>query len=256
MSNGKSLKVRCAMAKPRCPECKKPISTAKKAFEDASRAHQIYRNAEGEVVPGVTTVLREIQEAEFLIKAAHREGLLGVEWDEYCRQAAQVGTLVHSMIESYYKGAAGEPVDLQDYTPRQVQIAENAWTSFAKWADENKFEPLFIEIQMASKEFGGTADIIGHMAGQLYVADIKTGDDIYESQEVQIEAYARLFEEYAEAHPELQLDVSNLKTAILKPAREKDGKCRFIPYERDPYAWHLFCLALDVRKTRQARRAR
>lgn len=243
------------MSKERCPSCKKPINPAKKSFEEASRAHQIYRNAAGEVVPGVTSVLHEIQEFEFLLKRAHHIGLLGVEWDEYCHQAAQTGTLVHLMIERYWRKDA-TMLDLQDFTPRQMEIATHAFASFSAWAQENEVKPLFIELQMASREFGGTVDMIGHVNGQLYVLDIKTGDDIYESNEIQIEAYAKLVEEYAEAHPEAELDVSNLQCAILKPAREKGGKCRFIPYPRDPYAWHLFCLALEVRKTRQARKTR
>jgi hypothetical protein len=63
-----------------------------------------YRNSKGEKVPGTTTIIGRFKESGGLIQWAYNRGKDGLELYESRDKAAELGTIVHSMVEAYIRG--------------------------------------------------------------------------------------------------------------------------------------------------------
>jgi hypothetical protein len=63
-----------------------------------------YFTASGERVPGVTTIIGRFKESGALIQWAYNRGKEGLELYESRDKAAELGTIVHEMVEAYIKG--------------------------------------------------------------------------------------------------------------------------------------------------------
>ena len=156
-------------------------------------AHQRYYTKDGILVPGVTTVL-SILAKPALIPWANKLGLQGIEVGKFVDSLGDVGTLCHSIIESYLKK---QEVDYSDYTPNQRVLAENASKKFFEWEQKNDFQVLQSEFQLVSEKhfFGGTVDIYCIFNGEKTLIDIKTSKATYPEHFTQVAAYKILLEE-------------------------------------------------------------
>lgn len=141
-----------------------------------------YRDAEGNTLPGVTTILKQV-DIQFLIGIANKMGLKGREtygpkgeWE----RAADIGTCAHARIEAFIKGATLTPaqwclswteVDLSaSVVPGDVQkvaaamdlfsASTPAYESFLKWADGREFKGRTEVGLVHSQGFGGTIDYL------------------------------------------------------------------------------------------------
>ena len=130
----------------------------------ARRQRQRYYLGSGEEVVGVTTALGVIAKPA-LIKWANNLGLQGIDSSRYVDELATIGTLAHYMIQCHLTGT--EP-DLGDYTPNQIDRAENACLSYFEWEKGKHTETLLSEQPLVSEALavGGTPDWYGLLNGQ------------------------------------------------------------------------------------------
>ena len=212
-----------------------------------TRQHTVYKTSDGERLPGVTTVINELGwNKNMLIAWSRREALAGIDPDKIKNEAAKPGTLTHSFIEGHIKG---EKVDTSDFTENQIELAKNSYFAFVEWEKAMKPKYLGTEIQLVSEKyrFGGTADMIGEIGGELVLADWKTSKGIYPEMTIQIAAYKIAYEEM---NPGKKVHHGG----ILRLDRETSAyDYHDISSKKMEWGWEVFqhCLALYALKKKK-----
>ena len=212
-----------------------------------TRQHTVYKTSDGERLPGVTTVINELGwNKNMLIAWSRREALAGNDPDKIKNEAAKPGTLTHSFIEGHIKG---EKVDTSDFTENQIELAKNYYFAFVEWEKAMKPKYLGTEIQLVSEKyrFGGTADMIGEIGGELVLADWKTSKGIYPEMTIQIAAYKIAYEEM---NPGKKVHHGG----ILRLDRETSAyDYHDISSKKMEWGWEVFqhCLALYALKKKK-----
>lgn len=158
-----------------------------------SKAHTVYKTSDGRRVPGTTTITGLLNKP-YLITWANKLGLEGVDSTKYRDEAADVGTLAHAMIQAHLEGTE---VDEDQYSPIDVDLAQNAVISYFEWEKQHDINPIKCEWAMVSDSllFGGTIDCYCMLDGIPTLLDFKTGKAIYDEYFVQLAAYRELLEE-------------------------------------------------------------
>ena len=212
-----------------------------------TRQHTVYKTSDGERLPGVTTVINELGwNKNMLIAWSRREALAGNAPDKIKTESAKPGTLTHSIIEGHIKG---EKVDTSDFTENQIELAKNSYFAFVEWEKAMKPKYLGTEIQLVSEKyrFGGTADMIGEIGGELVLADWKTSKGIYPEMTIQIAAYKIAYEEM---NPGKKVHHGG----ILRLDRETSAyDYHDISSKKMEWGWEVFqhCLALYALKKKK-----
>lgn len=158
---------------------------------------QGYRNSKGEKIPGVTTIIGRFKESGALIRWAYNRGKNGLELYDSRDKAAELGTIVHSMVEVYINGKSWDDL-IKDLSRDDYESVMSAFTAFREWFEANKFKVLEHEIQLVSEEyqFGGTPDAIAEDSkGRIVLIDFKTSDGVYSDYLYQLGAYKILWNE-------------------------------------------------------------
>jgi len=154
-----------------------------------TKSHQVYKNAAGKQVPGVTTVIGILEKPAIhnWIAKITREGH---DWAKYRDEAGDIGTLAHALILSYFRE---ENADTSDYSKEQIDQAENAFLFFLDWAKGKKFIPILVEKPLVSEsmQVGGCLDFYGKIDGGIILTDFKTGG-IYDEAYIQTCAYREM----------------------------------------------------------------
>ena len=158
-----------------------------------AKAHQRYKTSTGEPCVGVTTVLG-VMNKPALVAWANRLGLDGYEVGKYVDALANIGTLIHYLIECDITGQ--EPV-LGDYTANEIETAKEAFKKWTAWKSKVEFKLLGSELQVVSDtlKVGGTCDVYAEINGKKTVLDIKTSKACYSEQRTQVVAYAEIMKE-------------------------------------------------------------
>lgn len=197
---------------------------------------------DGTRVPGATTIVNQLDKP-YLVKWANKLGKEGIDVTEYVNNSAKLGTLIHSMIESYVENK----VFIRDINDKSIsdehysiatQILDN---NFIKWFNSHKFELIFCEKPYVSEDykFGGFVDCYCKLDGKYTIIDFKTSKEITLEQIVQVSSYVRLF--YENNLPVEQLLILNVKKELNSKIEEKYLQADKI----EPY-WNLFKCLLDV----------
>ena len=162
-----------------------------------SKAHTIYKTSDGLRVPGATTITGLLAKP-YLITWANKLGLEGIDSTKYRDEAADVGTLAHAMIQAHL---TGEDLDMEQYAPVTIDLAENAVISYFEWEKQHKIEPILCEKPLVSEShrYGGTVDCYCLLDGVPTLLDFKTGKAIYDEYFVQLAAYKALLHEHGYA---------------------------------------------------------
>lgn len=165
----------------------------KDKLKGVSKAHIRYKTSDGKVVPGATTITGLLNKP-YLIKWANNLGLEGIDSTTYTDEAAKIGTLAHALIQADLQG---EELDMRQFSPVQVDLAENAVLSWYEWKKHHDISPVFCEKPFVSDKmkYGGTVDCYCMLDGRPVLLDFKTGKAIYEEYFVQLAAYAELLRE-------------------------------------------------------------
>jgi len=166
---------------------------------------QPYKLADGARAPSVTTILSGIGwNKEVLMRWANRIGLEEGKSLDDAREAADIGTIVHAMIEGFRKG---EAVDLGKVPDALREPAETAYRSFLRWSDGSVQEPLGVELRMVSENhrFGGTCDYVyRNKDSKVCLLDYKTSAGVYVDHLLQVCGYGLLWDD---AHPEMPIEL-------------------------------------------------
>lgn len=161
---------------------------------DFLSSHTRYKNASGQKIPGVTTVLNLLAKPA-LLHWAWNEGAAGRKMEASRQVAADIGTVAHGLCEAYLRGMT---LETDNVTPEILGKAETSYLRFLEWFDKAGLSVVATEVQLVSEKMqvGGTADIVAKTAdGELWLADLKTGKAIYDEMYLQAATYAAMWEE-------------------------------------------------------------
>lgn len=215
------------------------MSAANDMILDLKAPHQVYRTKDGEKVPGVTTVLQQLNKPAipYWTGCEEREGILRTMGSTraWTRQelrlqlpinsktgkpvlfaetkrdkAADVGTVAHAMVEAWHLGKTLSRQGIEDALYESALVP---FGRFKQWWGDSGLTLLHAELQMVSESWrvGGTADQIGRdRQGRVVLWDTKTGKPWYEGrpyreQIAQAVAYAQM---YQEVHGEVVEEIS------------------------------------------------
>ena len=153
------------------------------------KAHIRYKNKNGDIIPGVSTIANMLDKPA-LAPWANKLGLKGIDSNAYSREMGAIGTLAHSMIMAELKN---EKLDISDYSQEQISKAENSFLSWLEWCKGKELSPILIEAPLISEQyqFGGTLDFLGLIDKTLILGDYKTGG-IWREAYIQTCAYRQL----------------------------------------------------------------
>ncbi len=152
-----------------------------------------YRTADGESVPGVTTVTGLLAKPS-LMRWANKLGLQGIDAGAYTERTARVGSLAHAMISA---ALLGEDFTAPDAAPEELEQARRSLAQFLAWREGHSLRPVHCESAFVSERlrYGGTVDCYCVLDGEPVLLDFKTGRSIYPEYFVQLAAYAQLLRE-------------------------------------------------------------
>ncbi len=162
-------------------------------LKKASKAHTRYYLADGTLVPGATTISGLLNKPA-LVKWANNLGLQGIDSTKYVDKAANVGTLIHALVEGHI---TGKPVDTSDFTALEIELAQNGFYKYLDWEKQHKVEPIFNEEKFVSEKYkyGGTLDFYCKVDGKYTLVDFKSGKGIFNEHFLQVSGYANLLKE-------------------------------------------------------------
>lgn len=162
-------------------------------LKKASRAHTRYYLADGTLVPGATTISGLLNKPA-LVKWANNLGLQGIDSTKYVDKAANVGTLIHALVEGHI---TGKTVDTSYFTALEIELAQNGFYKYLDWEKQHKVEPIFNEKQFVSEKYryGGTLDFYCKVDGKYTLVDFKSGKGIFNEHFLQVSGYANLLNE-------------------------------------------------------------
>jgi hypothetical protein len=153
-------------------------------------AHTIYRLANGDRVPSVTTILGVLNKPA-LITWAWKCGMDGVDYRTVRDSSAGIGTLTHALITDHL---LRKPTDMHEFSQDTIDVAEDLFAIYLDWERGHDIKCIEIEKPLVCEatKFGGTLDFYGTIDGKLTLMDFKTTGDIYPEQFYQLSAYRHL----------------------------------------------------------------
>src|SRR5262245_1664474 len=203
------------------------------------KAHTRYYDADGTLLPGVTTIVRVLgSNPEPLLTWANNEGLAGRDTRKIKDETATIGSLAHYAVQCQLTGA--QP-DLTDYTANQAERAQYALNAFQSWRDEHHFVPELIEQHLVSEEhkYGGTIDCWGRLDGQPVLVDFKTSSNVYIEHKIQVGAYWKLLQENG-------YDVKGVRILRIPRVPDEEFQEHILTGKQVLLAWGIFWRALQI----------
>jgi hypothetical protein len=198
--------------------------------------HAPYRLQDGSIVPGVTTILKELSQGEGMQYWAWDLGRQGLDYKEVRDAAGRVGTLAHHLIACHLNC---QKPSASVFSPAEVDKAGICFRKYLAWEKENPLTPVMIEEPLASETFkyGGTPDLLAEINGEFILLDFKTGGGIYDSYFCQLAAYRKLLEEQS-------WPVAGARIIRISPDENDRIEVAIAPdYDRD---WQIFQHALGI----------
>jgi len=157
------------------------------------KEHQKYLLSDGTQVPGGSTISKLGDSVEGLIYWAWDLGRQGKDYRKVSKEACDVGTLAHFMIEAYLNSFV---CDLSDYEQELIDKALVSYAKFTDWWETQDLQVVATEIQLVNEEYryGGTIDLVAkNSKGDHVLLDFKTSKKISESYWRQVAGYASLW---------------------------------------------------------------
>lgn len=171
---------------------------------------QKYKNAAGDVVPSVTTILANLGWSAFGLKwwsfeqgkLAGRAGEMEKTIRDVQEKLADAGTLCHLFAQQDVQGTAHSAPP--DTDPAVLQKAEDNFASYLSWKARTKLEIVAAEVRLVSEkcQYGGRPDGIVLFNGEPGLIDFKSSKELYPDTIAQLAAYSNMWDE---VHPEMPL---------------------------------------------------
>jgi len=207
----------------------------------------------GEEYPSVTTILSVIAKpalvywaGKVVAEEAVRRVSAGEELDVRSLAStpnkrrgdkADVGSIVHSVLEAY---ADGEQV-----APEQVPSDARSYVcSLREWLAEHNAEVLHSEATVIHQEprYAGTVDAVMRLNGKTLLVDVKTGKGVYKEAGLQLAAYRYAdFIGYADGSSEKMPEVDGAMVLHVTPDGTTD-----VPFPADRETHKVFLAALTL----------
>ena len=149
---------------------------------------------DGTQVPGATTITKLLNKP-FLVAWANKLGKKGIDVNEYVKDTAKIGTLIHGIVESHI---TGEAIDIPEtVSDNELEQAEKAFLRFKEWEDKQNIEYLGVEKTLVSEiyKYGGIIDCYCKLNNIYSVVDFKTSKDISYEHFLQTSSYIQLLKE-------------------------------------------------------------
>lgn len=203
-----------------------------------------YRNAAGRKVPGVTTVLKNVQtmDGDILCSWAAKLARAGQDWRQVRSAAGDHGTMLHELCETKLPHALADgdrPAAATDEAWEKLKLtyaAVRAW-----WLRET---PVIISAEEAlvseRYQFGGTYDALVEWRGQPWLLDYKTGSQVGAKEVAQMAAYREMLDECKGVRP--------VGAVLVHAPTKEPGYVRpvVLPTEALDAGWRLFLAGLEV----------
>lgn len=205
------------------------------------KAHQRYRIKSGIIVPGVTTIIGQLDKPA-LVYWANNLGLKGISYRKALDQAANVGTIAHYLVECFFKK---EKPFLDEFTARDIQQAQVAFQNFKEWWASQDLNVIASEIRLVSEEYryGGAIDCVAKAAdGNIVLLDIKTSKSIYPEMHYQLAAYQYMWNENRPKQP--------IDRAFIIRLSKEDGSISFHAMGDLAIEWQIFLHLRDLYELR------
>lgn len=173
--------------------------------------------------PSVTTVLDAFPKGPALT-TWHKS--LGFNADIVLAKAAEKGSRIHDAIKEYVDGKKlvfGEVVNGLFHSNYSLEEWEMI-SRFVEFWTTYKPKLIAAEVTIVSELYrlGGTLDLVFELNNENWVLDTKTGNNIYDSHEFQIAAYAKMWNE---ENPDYAVDRCGiLHLDALTRGADKQGK--------------------------------
>jgi len=166
------------------------MTSSEQKVAKKAKAHIVYKLKDGTRVPGTTTITG-VMDKPALVYWANNIGLQGIDVRKYVDELSITGTLAHYMVECHL---TGKTADMADYTPNQIDLAENAVLKYFEWEKGKTIEPIGNEMALVSQKhrFGGMCDFYCNLNGVPTLIDFKTCKALYNEHFTQVVAYANL----------------------------------------------------------------
>ena len=154
-----------------------------------------YVLADGTRAPSVTTIINQNLgwNKNVLMNWAKRQTMIGKDADAVLKEAADIGTLLHLLIEGHQRGF---DVDTGDFTRNQTEKALVSFGGYLEWVEKVQFKALASETVVVDEEqrVAGTIDCVGKVGDDLVVIDWKTSKYLYKEHKIQVAKYINLLE--------------------------------------------------------------
>jgi len=233
-----------------------------------------YYNPDGELIPGVTTLLKGYPKPALVDWAArtvaewagdNKDDLADLKPSEVTKRALEAfrgdrtgamsrGKTIHELAEHLMKG---EEVEVPYSEERNVDM-------FLRWVDDFHVQPVGSEIVIVNTGWGycGTADLLCYVGDDLALVDYKTGrTGIWPETALQLAAYA-----WAESYVDpVTGDLRPMPLAPQEPVSEakpegtarldvvaalwlQDDKYELVPVDAGKNTWQTFLYVAQVSK--------
>jgi len=205
-----------------------------------------YKNKAGKIVPSVTTVIKNIGWSTGMLMAwQNRLWEQGKDPRKASKEACDIGTLTHELIEHWIFGQ-DEYEPEEGVTNQMIIDASDGLNKYIKWSEDNNVEYLESEIRVVSEEYqyGGTADCIAKIDGEIVLIDFKTSKGVYDSHLVQLGAYKNVIEEQTGYKIDRCMVVRIAKGELAEG--EERIQPHYIPNEIIETGWDTFKVARDL----------
>lgn len=154
-----------------------------------------YVLADGTRAPSVTTIINQNLgwNKNVLMNWAKRQTMIGKDADAVLKEAADIGTLLHLLIEGHQRGF---DVDTGDFTRNQTEKALVCFGGYLEWVEKVQFKALASETVVVDEEqrVAGTIDCVGKVGDDLVLIDWKTSKYLYKEHKIQVAKYINLLE--------------------------------------------------------------
>jgi hypothetical protein len=186
-------------------------------------AHPTYRNANGDKLPSVTTILSRFKEAGGLIHWAWQLGMEGKDYRQVRDAAADAGTIANLMVEADIRGYRQPQIPvmpsfpvfemnsdkewinnlthyIEDYKKWEEEKdkwekATKAFEAYKEWKSQTQLVSEYTEVSLTCEchQTGGTLDTI-LVQNKRSMGDWKSSNAIYLEYLIQLAAYKHLWE--------------------------------------------------------------
>ena len=152
-----------------------------------------YYRRNGNYYPSVTYVLSYYPKGKFFEDWLKKVGYAS---EHIVKRAAEEGTQVHELAETYLNG---EELKFLDERGRP-QYNPDVWQMFLRFVEFwEEFKPTLIETEVHlfsdQLKVAGTCDLIVEINGEIWLLDLKTSNQLQSTYELQTAVYGQCYEE-------------------------------------------------------------